>query len=177
MPKTRARKGQEIDQIEAWLRDAQVAILTDYRGLSVAQISQLRGQLRPSGSEMHVVKNTLTQIAAKRLGIEGLDAMLEGPTAITVSRDEIAAPARALRDAARTLTMLQFKGAILGGQVLDAKQVPGLADLPTKGQAQAQLVGNIQGVLAGLVGVLNGAVSQVVYTLEARATQLQGEAA
>jgi large subunit ribosomal protein L10 len=177
MPKTKARKGQEIDQIERWLREAQVTIMTDYRGLSVQQISQLRGQLRPSGSEMHVVKNTLALIAAKRVGIEGLDAMFEGPTAITISRDEIAAPARALRDAARTLTMLQFKGAILGGQVLDAKQVGDLANLPTKAQAQAELVGNIQGVLAGLVGVLNGAVSQVVYTLEARTRQLEGEAA
>ena len=177
MPKTKARKGQEIDQIEGWLREAQVTILTDYRGLSVQQISQLRGQLRPSGSEMHVVKNTLALIAAKRVGIEGLDAMFAGPTAITISRDEIAAPARTLRDAARTLTMLQFKGAILGGQVLDAKQVGDLANLPTKAQAQADLVGNLQGVLAGPVGVLNGAVSQVVYTLEARSRQLEGEAA
>ena len=177
MPKTKARKGQEIDQIERWLREAQVAILTDYRGLTVQQISQLRGQLRSSGSEMHVVKNTLTGLAAKRVGIEGLDAMLEGPTAITISRDEIAAPARTLRDAARTLTMLQFKGAILGGEVLDAKRVGDLANLPTKAQAQADLVGNLQGVLAGLVGVLNGAVSQVVYTLEARSRQLEGEAA
>jgi large subunit ribosomal protein L10 len=177
VPKTKARKGQEIDQIERWLREAQVTILTDYRGLSVQQISQLRGQLRTSGSEMHVVKNTLTGLAAKRVGIEGLDAMLEGPTAITISRDDIAGPARTLRDAARTLTMLQFKGAILGGQLLDAKQVGDLANLPTKAQAQANLVGNLQGVLAGLVGVLNGAVSQVVYTLEARTRQLEGEAA
>jgi large subunit ribosomal protein L10 len=177
VPKTRARKAQEVDLIEGWLREAQVAILTDYRGLSVAQISQLRGQLRPSGSEMHVVKNTLALIAAKRIGIEGLEAMFEGPTAITISRDEIAAPARTLRDAARTLTMLQFKGAILGGQVIDAKRVGDLANLPTKAQAQAELVGNIQGVLAGFVGVLNAAVSQVVYTLEARAQQLEGEAA
>jgi large subunit ribosomal protein L10 len=177
MPKTKARKGAEVDQIERWLREAQVTILTDYRGLTVQQISQLRGQLRTSGSEMHVVKNTLTRLAAKRIGVEGLDAMLEGPTAITISRDEIAAPARTLQDAARTLTMLQFKGAILDGQVLDAKQVASLASLPTKAQAQATLVGNIQGVLAGLVGVLNGAVSQVVYTLEARSRQLEGEAA
>lgn len=177
MPKPKARKSQEIDQIERWLREAQVAILTDYRGLNVQQISQLRGQLRTSGSEIHVVKNTLTLIAAKRLGIEGLDAMLEGPTAITISRDDIGAPAKTLQDAARTLTMLQFKGAILGTQVLDAKQVTGLANLPSKAQIQATLVGNIQGVLAGLVGVLNGAVSQIVYTLEARTRQLEGEAA
>jgi large subunit ribosomal protein L10 len=177
LPKSRARKGDEIDQIERWLRDAQVAILTDYRGLSVAQITQLRGQLRPSGAEIHVVKNTLTRLAAERVGIEGLTPLLEGPTAITFGSDDVAAPARALEDAARTLPMLQVKGAVLGGRVMAAADVKRLAGLAPRPQLRAQLVGNIQGTLAGFVGVLNGAVASLVYTLEARSSQLESQPA
>ena len=177
LPKTKARKGDEIDQIERWLRGAQVAILTDYRGLTVQQLGQLRGQLRPSGAEVHVVKNTLTRIAAARVGIDGLDPLLEGPTAITFGRDDVAAPAKALDDAARTMPMLQVKGGVLGGRVLNPNEVKRLAGLPGRAQLQAQLVGNIQGTLAGVVGVLNGAVSSIVYTLEARSHQLESQAA
>jgi len=177
LPKSRARKGEEIDQIERWLRGAQVAILTDFRGLSVHQLTQLRGQLRPSGSEIHVVKNTLTRIAAARVGIEGLTPMLVGPTAIAFGRDDVAAPARALEDAARTLPMLQVKGGVLGGRVMPAAEVKRLAGLPSRAQLQAQLVGNIQGTLSGFVGVLNGAVSNIVYTLEARSAQLEAQQA
>lgn len=177
VPKSKARKGDEVDRIEGWLREAQVAILTDYRGLTVQQMGQLRGQLRPSGSEVHVVKNTLTRIAAERLGIEDLAPMLEGPTAIAFGRDDVAAPARALDEAARTLTMLQVKGAILGGRVLAAGEVKRLASLPAQPQLRAELVGNIQGALAGFVGVLNGAVSNIVRTLEARSRQLEPQAA
>lgn len=176
MPKSRARKGTEIDQVERWLRENALAIVSDYRGLTVQQISQLRGQLRASGAEMHVVKNTLALLAARRLGLEGLDAMFAGPTAITLSRGDIAAPARTLQDASRTMPMLQVKGAILDRQILDARDASRLATLPTKQQAQATLVGNIQGALAGFVGVLNGAVANIVYTLDARARQLEGAA-
>ena len=173
MPKTRARKTDEVGQVEAWLRAAPVAIVTDYRGITVSQIGTLRGQLRGAGSQMHIVKNNLVKIAAKRVGIEGLDDLLVGPTAITFSGDDVAAPAKVLRDALRNLPMLEVKGAILGGRVVAANEVSRLATLPSQAQLRAQLVGNIQGTLTGFVGVLQGAISQLVYTLESRASQQQ----
>lgn len=166
------RKSAEIDQLEQKLRDASAAIVADYRGLSVAEIGQLRSQLRPAGVEFRVAKNTLTLIAAKRAGIEGLDDLLIGPTAIAFAGDDIATAARVLGDFARTSRILTIKGALMGGLRMNAEQVGQLAALPAKPQLQATLAGTIQGPLAGFVGLLNGALSSLAYTLDARAQQL-----
>src|SRR5947207_2026126 len=97
-----SRKSAEIDELEQKLRDSSGAIVADYRGLSVAELGALRSQLRPSGVEFRVAKNTLTLIAAKRAGIEGIDQFLTGPTAIAFAGDDIAAAARVLSEFART---------------------------------------------------------------------------
>jgi large subunit ribosomal protein L10 len=166
------RKSAEIDQLERKLREAQAAIVADYRGLSVAEIGQLRSQLRPAGVEFRVAKNTLTRLAAKRAGIEGLDELLVGPTAIAFTGDDIAAAARVLSDFARTSRILTIKGALMGGLRMNADQVGQLATLPAKPVLQATLAGTIQGPLAGFVGILNGALASLAYTLEARAKQM-----
>src|SRR5262245_3928839 len=163
------RKSAEIDQLEQKLRDASAAIVADYRGLSVAEIGNLRNQLRPAGVELRVAKNTLTQIAAKRAGIEGIDDLLVGPTAIAFAGDDVAAAARVLGDFARTSRILTIKGALMGGLKMSADQVGQLAALPPKPILQATLAGTIQGPLSGFVGILNGALASLAYTLEARA--------
>jgi large subunit ribosomal protein L10 len=167
------RKSAEIDELEKKLREASGTIVADYRGLSVAELGALRAQLRPSGVEFRVAKNTLTQIAAKRAGIEGLDQFLVGPTAIAFAGDDIAAAARVLGDFARTSRILTIKGALLGTLTLSADEVGSLAKLEPKPVLQATLAGTIQGPLAGFVGLLNGALASLAYTLEARADQLQ----
>lgn len=165
------KKSAEIDLIAEKLRDASAAILTDYRGLNVPALATLRGQLRPSGAEFRIVKNTLARIAAERVGLASLVPLLEGPTAIAFASDDVAAPAKVLSDFARTSRVLSIKGALLAGRTLTTAEVGALAELPSKPQLQAQLVGNIQGVLAGVVGVLDGVLASLVYTLEARAEQ------
>lgn len=168
------KKGLEIDSIQAALNESPSLILTDYRGLDVVALANLRGQLRPSGVTFRVVKNTLTRIAAERAGVKGLEPLLEGPTAIAFAKtDDIAAAAKALADAARTTRILTIKGALVDGQMLSADQVGDLASLPTKPVLQGTLAGAIQGPLSNFVGLLNGAISNIVYTLEARATQLE----
>jgi large subunit ribosomal protein L10 len=167
------RKSAEIDLLEQKLRAAPATIVADYRGLSVAEIGQLRNQLRPAGVEFRVTKNTLTQIAAKRAGIEGLDDLLVGPTAIAFAGDDVAAAARVLGDFARTSRILTIKGALMGNLKMNADQVGQLAALPSKSVLQATLAGTIQGPLAGFVGILNGALASLAYTLEARAQQMQ----
>lgn len=170
-------KADRIDELTALIDSSVIAILTDYRGLTVADITNLRGQLRSAGVELHVAKNTLTRIAANRLGISELDQYLEGPTAIAFSKEEISQPAKLLSDFARTSKILTIKGALLGRSVVVADEVTRLSELPSKDQLRGQLAGAIQGPLAAVVGVLNGALSGLVYTLEARAQQQGGETA
>ena len=167
------RKSAEIDQLEQKLRAAPATIIADYRGLSVAEIGQLRSQLRPAGVEFRVAKNTLTLIAAKRAGIEGLDDLLIGPTAIAFAGDDVATAARVLGDFARISRILAIKGALMGDLRMNADQVGQLASLPSKPVLQATLAGNIQGPLSGFVGLLNGALASIAYTLDARAKQLE----
>jgi large subunit ribosomal protein L10 len=170
------RKSAEIDLLEQKLRDSGATIVTDYRGLSVAEIGQLRALLRPSGVEFRVAKNTLTLIAAKRAGVVGLDDLLVGPTAIAFAGDDVATAAKVLGDFARTSRILTIKGALMGGLRMNPDQVGQLAALPSKPVLQATLAGTIQAPLAGFVGLLNGALSGLVYTLEGRAEQLQAAA-
>lgn len=166
------RKSAEIDLIEQRLRDAQAVLVADYRGLTVSNLAVLRNQLRPTDTEFRIVKNTLTRIAAERAGIEGMTAMLEGPTAVAFANDDVATPARILADFARTSRILTLKGAILGGRALDAAQVSDLAALKPKNELRAELAGQVQAPLSNLVGLLNGALQSLLYTLEARAEQL-----
>jgi len=167
------KKGLEIDSIQAALQESPSFVIADYRGLDVGELASLRGQLRPAGVTFRVVKNTLTRIAAERAGIVGLEPFLEGPTAIAFARDDVAAAARILSDFARTSRILSIKGAMVDGAVLSADRVGDLASLAPKPVLQATLAGTIQGPLSGFVGLLNGAISNIVYTLEARATQLE----
>ena len=167
------RKSAEIDLLEQKLRDSTATIVADYRGLSVSELGNLRGQLRPAGVEFRVAKNTLALIAAKRAGVEGLDDLLVGPTAIAFAGDDVATAARVLGDFARTSRILTIKGALMGGLKMSAEQVGQLASLPSKPVLQATLAGNIQGPLSGFVGLLNGALASIAYTLDARAQQMQ----
>jgi large subunit ribosomal protein L10 len=167
------RKSAEIDQLEEKLRGAMATIVADYRGLSVAALGQLRSLLRPAGVEFRVAKNTLTLIAAKRAGIEGLEELLVGPTALAFAGDDVATAARVLGDFARTSRILTVRGALMGDLRMNPEQVSQLATLPSKSTLQATLAGNIQGPLSGFVGLLNGALASIAYTLDARAKQLE----
>lgn len=162
----RPEKVAQVEALEAWLRGAAAAILTDYRGLNVGELGQLRAKLREAGAEYRVVKNTLLQRAATALGIAGLDPYLEGPTAIAVSREDPVAPARALQEFIRQMRKLEVKGALVEGRVMTADEVRSLADLPGKPQLRARLLGALQSPAAGLVGVLQGVPRSLVVALE-----------
>lgn len=164
--KARPDKVAQVEAIEAWLRDAAAAILTDYRGLNVGELVTLRAKLREAGAEYRVVKNTLLQRAAAALGIDGLDPYMEGPTAVAISREDPVAPARALQEFIRQMRKLEVKGALVEGRVLGADQVKALAELPGKAQVRAQVLGALQAPMYGLVGVLGGIQRKLVFALE-----------
>jgi large subunit ribosomal protein L10 len=169
-----AKKEQEVREIAGMLRSSSLAILTDYRGLTVAHLQRLRAELRPHKSQFRIVKNTLAGIAAEEVGFGGIRPLLEGPTALVVATAEPVAPAKVVSDFVRTSKILQVKGAILSGQVISAAEVERLAALPPREILLGQVVAGIQSPLYGLVGVLSGTIRSLAYVLQARADQLGG---
>ena len=166
-----------IDALADRLGRSTIAIVTDYRGLNVADMQDLRRRLRAANVEYAVAKNTLTRFAAERVNKTVIVADLEGPTAIAFGYDDPAVAAKAMQDYARTSRILRVKGAVLGDRRLSAEDVQGLAELPPKPQLQARVVGTIQGPMSSLVGTINGLLAQLAYVVDQRAQQLGGEGA
>ncbi|MBI4277576.1 MAG: 50S ribosomal protein L10 [Armatimonadetes bacterium] len=163
----RSEKVEQVEAIRQKLDGASAVILTDYRGLNVPELGELRGRLREAHAEYKVVKNTLMRIAAESLGVKGLEAHLEGPTAVAFVHKDVTAAAKVLQEFIRQYRKLEVKGGLVEGRVLGADQVKVLADLPSREVLLARVVGGIQSPLAGLVGVLNGTVRALVYALDA----------
>lgn len=159
-------KAHQVETIRGWLKQAAAAILTDFRGLNVGELAALRNKLRETGAEYRVVKNTLLQRAAESLGITGLDPYLEGPTAVAFSPDDPVAPAKALLDYIRQARKLEVKGGLVEGRVLSADQIKALANLPSKTQLWATVVGALAAPMYGLAGVLIGLQRNLVYALD-----------
>lgn len=171
------KKVQEVEEISQLLSDATLSILTDYRGLNVADLQGLRAQLRQHKATIRVVKNTLTAIAAERVGLKEMQPLLTGPTALVVAMDDPVQPAKVVNDFVRTSRILQIKGGVLEGQVIPAAEVERLATLPPREVLLGQVVGGLQSPLYGLVGVLAGTIRSLQYVLQARAEQLGGSEA
>lgn len=169
-----AEKTTTIDELADSLQRAKLAVLTDYRGLKVGDLQTLRRTLRTSGSEFHIAKNTLTRIAAERIGIEGLRPMLEGPLALVFAYDDPVGASKAITDFARTSRILTIKGAVLDNRVISAGDVEELASLPSKEVLQARVLGMLVSPMARTLGVLGGPSRSMAYLLQARADQLGG---
>lgn len=158
-----------VSELKEKLSSTKGAVLTNYRGLNVAMDTKLRRKLREAGVEYRVIKNTMTRIAAKDAGIEGLEQYLEGPTAIAMSAVDPVAPAKILADFIKEnkLQALEIKAGLVEGKVIDANGVKALANLPAREVLIAQLLGTLQAPITGFVRVLNGIPSNLVYALEA----------
>jgi len=172
-------KQREVDELADRLQRAQLAILAEYRGLNVAEMSALRARLRESGAEFRVAKNTLTRRAAQRLGHDGLVPYLVGPTGLALGYTDPAALAKAINDYARASRGLFVpKAALLGDRVVPPDELPRLAELPSREELLAKVVGGLQAPVYGLVAVLSGTLRNLVGVLEARRRQLEaGEGA
>ena len=125
----RPEKEQAVEEIAGKFGDAQAALLTEYRGLSVGEIAEVRRALREAEADYKVLKNTLTRIAVREVGLDELVEMLQGPTAVAFCRGDAVAAAKALDDAAKKFPVLVIKGGVLRGQVIDAEQAQALAKL------------------------------------------------
>jgi large subunit ribosomal protein L10 len=155
----REQKAAVIEEITVQITESEAVFAVDYRGMTVAQALELRGKLRDADATLRVVKNTLTERAADKAGAEGLKALLEGPTALTFARGDIATAAKAVADFARGTNLLAFKGGVMGGEALQTDQVIAIARLPSRDILNAQLVNIVASPLTGLATSLSNLIS------------------
>ena len=170
--KARAEKDTAIDGLVERLARAEIAVLTEYRGLSVTELQELRGRLRPAGVEYVVAKNTLTRFAAERTGRTGIVDDLVGPTAIAFGTDPVAT-AKALQDYTRVNRTFALKAALLGDRRIDPREVEQLATLPPAEQLRGRVFGMIVSPLQRTVSVLAAPLAGLARLLEARRAQLE----
>lgn len=173
----RSEKEKVVAELAERLRSTETLIVADYRGLSVTDINNLRGQLLEHGARFTVVKNTLTKRAAEEAGADALLALLDGPTAIAFleSEGDPVAVAKALNTAARETRVLQIRGGILDGQQIGEDDVKSLATLPPTDVLRGQLVGAVTGPLMTVVGLFTAPLRDLVNVLDARIKQLEEE--
>jgi large subunit ribosomal protein L10 len=172
----REEKATGIAEIREKLSDARGAVLTDFRGLSVAEITELRTLLRKSAVEYKVVKNTLAKRAVKDTGLANLAAYLEGPTAIAISRKDPVAASKAVTTWAKGRQSFTIKGGIVEGRVVGPAEIADLADLPPREVLLARLAGACQAPLQGLARVLAAPLQGLVRALEQVRQQKEGAA-
>ncbi len=174
MDNPRPEKVAVVDEVRGHFNDSDAAILTEYRGLTVTEISALRRTLRPAGGEYKVYKNTLVRFAARDLGLD-IESMLVGPTAIAFIKGDAVTVAKALRDFARTNPKLVVKGGLLGEKVLDAKDTTALADVAPREVLLARLAGGIAAPMVQFAGLLQALPRNMAYGLKALIEQKGGE--
>ncbi len=175
MPVSREVKNDVVEELTQELKNSQAIIITGYRTLKVSDMQALRNELRGMHAGYHVAKNTLLEIALKNAGLPVPSNLLEGPTAVAFLHEELSGPAKKLTGFFKEKE-LPIKGAIVGQTVYDAQGVEDLAKLPGRTELYGQVLGALQGPAANLVGVLNGVLSQLVFTLKAKAEQAEAQA-
>jgi large subunit ribosomal protein L10 len=163
----RAEKVAVVAEVAAKLAASDAVFVTEYRGMSVGQLATMRRALRPAGGEYKVYKNTLALLGAKEAGVDGLDDMLVGPSALAFVSGDVAAVAKALRDAAKGNPLLILKGGTMGGKVLTAKDVEALAELPSREVLLAQFAGALQAPMSKMAGLLQALPRNFAYGLKA----------
>ena len=174
MENPRAEKVAVVTEVRERLTQADAALLTEYRGLDVKAMAELRRALRAAGGDYKIYKNTLVRLGARDAGIDQLDTLLTGPTAIAFVDGDAAAVAKALRDYAKTNPNLIVKGGLLGQRLLSAGDVAALADLPSREAVLAQLAGALQAPIAQLAGLLAALPRNFAYGLKALIDQQGG---
>ena len=170
------RKIDTVADLTDKLSRTQLTLVADYRGLTVAEITDLRRRLRETGAELVVAKNTLTLRAARATGHDALESLLAGPTAVTFAYDDVAKTAKAINEFNKGPRKLVVRGGMFGKNLLPANALEQVASMPSREQVLAQIVGGISSPVAGVVGVINAAITNVLYVLQARIDQQQGPA-
>jgi large subunit ribosomal protein L7/L12 len=157
-----------VEDLKLRLGGVRTVVLTEYRGLTVQQLSELRKQLRAVSAQYEIVKNRLARLALASTDFEPLGVHLTGPTGVIISKDDPVAVAKALHTFARAHQALAIKAGYVEGKMLPPTELRALAELPSRDALRAQLVGAIQGGLARMVGILTAPHRDLVYVLQQR---------
>ncbi|MET0626853.1 MAG: 50S ribosomal protein L10 [Acidimicrobiia bacterium] len=175
----RPEKVAVVEEIRAKVAESDATVLTEYRGLKVHELAELRAALRPTGTEYKVFKNTLARRAMDAPELDGMVSLLEGPVAIAFVRGVAAAAAKALRDFVKTNDALVLKGGLLGGKVLEPRELEALAELPSREVLLAQIAGAFQAPLVKAAGLFQALPRNLAYGVKALIDQrvAAGEAA
>ncbi len=155
-----------VDEIKEAFKEVKDYIFTDFRGLTVSQITELRNKLREQNAEYHVIKNRKVKLAFRQMEFPDVAPMLVGPTALALSFDESGPVAKTIIDFGKE-TSVNVKGAIINGQVFDSGQVDSYSKLPTRDELIAKLMGTMKAPLQNLVYALNGVPQKLVRVLQA----------
>ena len=158
-------KQQIVEEITTKLRESAATVLADYRGLNVAQVTELRRKLREAGIEFKVLKNTLIRRATANAELTDLDSVLTGPTAVAFGKDDVVAPAKILSEFAKQNEALKIKGGVVEGRVVGVDEIKALADLPSR-----------EGLLSMLLSVLQAPIRNFALAVKAVADQKEAEA-
>ncbi|MDR0921826.1 MAG: 50S ribosomal protein L10 [Lactobacillales bacterium] len=153
---TIAKKAQLVNEVTEKFTAASSVVVVDYRGLTVEEVTNLRKQLRDANVEMKVIKNSILRRAAEQAGLEGLDTVFTGPTAVAFSNEDTVAPAKIIDEFTKEAKALEIKGGVIEGKVSDANEIIALAKLP-----------NREGLLSMLLSVLQAPVRNVAYAVNA----------
>jgi len=173
---TREDKAKVIDQLEEGIANCNIGILTDYRGLSNHELTELRRKLGDVGIKYRVVKNTLARFAAERLGRSDLAEVFNGPVGLALGFDTVVEPPKILLDYIKTSkSIMTIKGGFLDDTLLTAEDITALSKMPSREVLIAKLMGTIQGPIVSLVNCLNAPIAGLARVLQARVNQLEGE--
>ena len=152
-----AQKEQEVNELAAKIKDAKIVLLTDYRGITVDSVTGLRADLRKASTEYRVIKNNITRRALEKAGYTGLDASLEGPTAVVINNEDYLDTAKTIYEFTKANDFYKIKGGIIDGKVMSVEEIITLAKLPSK----ETLIGMLAGALLGNISKLAVALDQV----------------
>ncbi len=159
------QKEEELNALATKIKEAKLVLLTDYRGINVTDVTQLRKNLRGTKSDYKVIKNNITRRALQACGVEGLEEKLEGPTAVILGYEDYLEPAKAIYEYTKKNEAYKIKGGIVEGKVMTAEEIITLAKLPSR----QTLLGMLAGALLGNVTKLAVALDQVKVQKEANA--------
>lgn len=161
----RPEKEAVVTELAKKFTKAKSMVITDYLGLNVEEMTELRSQLRDAGVEYKVVKNTLAKIAAEEAEVKDVDQYIVGPTAIAFGLEDVVSPAKVLVKFAEDHENLEIKAGTLNGGIIDEKKVKSLADIPPREQLLSQVLSGMQAPISGLVNVLQGNIRGLVQVL------------